>query len=213
MRLVVPALLALTILGPAVAAAQGVTLFRDRRLEGPSATFTEDVPDLGRTRFGARRASSIGVPEGCTAVLYDRAWYRGRSTTFREDDENLSNTEVGEDRAVSLRVRCGGGRWEPGDEPREDERERGSRRGATLFRDKDLEGPSETFDRDVPDLERTRFGARTASSIDVSSGCVAVLFERPGYRGRRTEFRERDNDLSNTQVGEDTVSSLRVRCR
>jgi hypothetical protein len=85
--------------------------------------------------------------------------------------------------------------------------------GVALFRDRELRGPSMTFYDDVPDLRYTGFGSRRASSIDVSPGCVAILFERPGFRGRRTEFRERDNNLANTAVGEDSASSIQIRCR
>lgn len=205
--------------------AQGVTLFRDRDLSGPSQTFYDDVPDLRYTQFGSRRASSIAVPPGCVAILFEGPQYRGRSTVFRDDDHNLRNTGVGEDTASSMRVSCRGGQpgWRP--EPGPDrERPEGGRgggwgrwetgqRGAILYRDRDGEGPRAFFDRDVPDLDRTRFGSRTASSVDVSPGCVLTLYERPGYRGRRTEFRERDNNLKNTPVGEDTASSLRIRCR
>ena len=83
----------------------------------------------------------------------------------------------------------------------------------TLFRDRDRRGPSQTFDRDVPDLSGTSIGARTASSVAVPRGCTAILFEGPGYRGRSTTFRDDDNNLSNTPVGEDTASSLRVSCQ
>lgn len=210
----------------APAAAQGVTLFRDRGLKGPSMTFYDDVPDLRHTGFGSRRASSIAVSPGCTAVLYEYPRYGGRSTVFRNDDNNLSNTTVGEDTASSMRVNCRGSY--PGGRPPSEERPpypagppppnrppsaEGRQRGAMLFRDRDLGGPSEFFTRDVPDLDRSRFGSRMASSIDVSPGCVAILFERPGFRGRRTEFRERDNNLANTTVGEDSASSLQIRCR
>lgn len=209
----------------------GVTLFRDRRLSGPAMTFYDDVPDLRYTQFGSRRASSIGVPEGCTAVLYDQPFYRGRSTVFREDDNDLSNTAVGEDTAASLRVNCRGNyphwhsQWDrrddEGDGDRDRDRDRTRRphgwreggRGVTLYRDREARGPAAFFDRDIPNLDETPFGSRMASSIDVTPGCVAVLYELPGYRGRRTEFRQRDNNLKNTAVGEDTVSSLQVRCR
>ena len=196
-------------------------------------TFYDDVPDLRYTAFGSRRASSIAVPPGCTAVLYERPRFGGRSTVFRNDDNNLVNTAVGEDTASSMRVNCRGSYpgWRP---PNEDRPQYppgppppapypppayrppwadGRQRGAMLFRDRDLRGPSEFFSRDVPDLDRSRFGSRMASSIDVSPGCVAILFELPGFRGRRTEFRERDNNLRNTTVGEDSASSLQIRCR
>jgi beta/gamma crystallin len=216
-------LLMLGLLPAAPVAAQGVTLFRDRDLRGPSMTFYDDAPDLRYTAFGSRRASSIAVPPGCTAVLYERPRFGGRSTVFRDGDNNLSNTAVGEDTASSMRVNCRGSYpgWRPPDEDRPPYAPPayrppwadGRRRGAMLFRDRELRGPSEFFSRDVPDLDRTRFGSRMASSIDVSPGCVAILFELPGFRGRRTEFRERDNNLKNTAVGEDTASSLRVLCR
>jgi len=206
------------------ARAQGVTLFQNHYLSGPHQTFHDDVPDLKYTQFGSRRAASIAVPDGCTAVLYEYPYYKGRSTVFRDSDNNLGNTAVGEYAASSLRVNCRGnypgwrqerypehspqggweggwGHWESG------------QRGAILYRDREGQGPRAFFDRDVPDLDRTRFGSRMASSIDVTPGCIVTLYELPGYRGRRTEFRERDNNLKNTPVGEDTVSSLKVRCR
>ncbi|MCM3875215.1 MAG: beta/gamma crystallin-related protein [Thermoanaerobaculia bacterium] len=204
--------------GAGQATAQGVTLFRDRFLQGPSQTFHDDVPDLRYTQLGSRRASSIHVPPGCVAVVYGRPGFRGRSTTFRDSDNDLSNTAVGEDSASSLRVNCRrsgpGNHYRPDwhvDHPGSDEP--APRRGVVLYRDREAGGPSQFFDRDVPDLDRTRFGSRMASSVDVSPGCIAVLHELPGFRGRRTEFRERDDNLRNTAVGEDTASSLQVRCR
>ncbi len=203
------------------ARAEGVTLFRDRSLGGPSMTFYDDVPDLRYTQFGSRRASSIAVPPGCTAILYEGTNYRGRSTTFRDSDNDLSNTAVGEDTASSIRVNCRGDYpgWRP--DRHDSERPQGGgwghwepeQRGAILYRDREGRGPHAYFDRDVPDLDRTRFGSRMASSVDVTPGCILTLYELPGYRGRRTDFRERDNNLGNTSVGEDTASSLRIRCR
>lgn len=216
--LVVAALTASAIAAARDLRAEGVTLFRERNLSGPRQTFHDDVPDLKYTQFGNRKASSIAVPPGCVAVLYEFPHYRGRSTVFRDNDNDLSNTMVGEDRASSMRVNCRGHYpgWRPPDEPAPlvVERPRPSeRRGAVLYRDREGRGPSEFFERDVPDLDRTRFGSRMASSVDVSPGCVLTLYERPGYRGRRADFRERDNNLRNTPVGEDTASSLSIRCR
>jgi hypothetical protein len=219
--------------GLAVAAdarAQGVTLFRDRDLRGPSMTFYDDVPDLRYTQFGSRRASSIAVPRGCVAVLYEAPGYKGRRTEFRDSDNNLANTAVGEDRASSLRVNCRHDgpetHYHPDwhvDHPSPDHQELAPAdvrpgwpeggRGAILYRDREGRGPSQFFGSDTPDLDRTRFGSRLASSVDVTPGCILTLYELPGYRGRQTDFRERDNNLKNTPVGEDTASSLRIRCR
>ena len=201
--------------------AQGVTLFRDRDQGGPRQTFHDDVPDLKYTQIGSRRASSIAVPAGCTAILYEYPNFRGRSTVFHDSDNNLRNTPVGEDSASSLRVNCRGSYpgWRPDADVRPPHGGGGwghwesGQRGAILYRDREGQGPRAFFDRDVPDLDRTRFGSRMASSIDVSPGCVVTLYELPGFRGRRTDFHERDNNLKNTAVGEDAVSSLKVRCR
>ncbi len=187
----------------------GVTLFRDRNLSGPSETFDRDVRDLSRTRIGARTASSIAVPRGCVATLYELPNFRGRKTDFRDDDNNLRNTAVGEDEASSLRVTCGDDR----DDDRYDDRyRRPAGPGVTLYRDINLEGPSETFTRDERDLSKTSIGARTVSSLTVPRGCVATLYELPFFRGRSTEFRDTDNNLKNTTLGNDVASSLRIRC-
>lgn len=223
--LVLSGLAALGLAAAGSARAQGVTLFQNHYLAGPNQTFHDDVPDLKYTQFGSRRAASIAVPPGCTAVLYQYPYYRGRSTVFRDDDNNLGNTAVGEYAASSLRVNCRGSYpgWRPDPRPEPRPPQGGweggwghwesGQRGAILYRDRDGRGPRAFFSGDVPDLDRTRFGARMASSIDVSPGCLVTLYELPGYRGRRTDFRERDNNLKNTSVGEDTVSSLRIRCR
>lgn len=232
LRNLLPALLLAAFLAAALdARAQGVTLYRERGLNGPNQTFYDDVPDLRYTEFGSRRASSVDVSPGCVAILYEFPQFRGRSTTFREADNDLSNTLVGEDRASSMRVNCRGNYpgWRPErpDRPEHVEpmpRQEGGggggwghwetgQRGAILYRDREGRGPRAFFNRDVPDLDRTRFGSRMASSVDVTRGCIVTLYELPGYRGRSTVFRERDNNLKNTDVGEDSVSSLRIRCR
>ena len=188
----------------------GATLFRDSHLRGPWQTFTRDVADLSRTDIGAGTASSLALRGGCTATLYEGRGFTGRSTSFREDDKDLSNTPVGGDRVASIRVSCpgdapgvsiGGGAGPGGEGP-----------GVTLFRDRKRSGPSETFLSDVRDLRRTNIGAGTASSIAVAPGCVAVLYDQPDFAGRSTEFRDADNNLANTPVGEDRAASLRVRC-
>ncbi len=182
----------------------GVTLYQGRHAQGPSMTFDRDISDLDRTPFGSRSASSVDVSPGCIAILYQYPNYRGRSTTFRERDNNLSNTEVGEDTASSLKINCQGGHGPNPPVP--------VMRGVTIYRDRYASGPSETFSRDVEDLSRTSIGARTASSVDVTPGCIATLYEFPGFGGRSTTFRERDNNLKNTAVGEDRASSLKVSC-
>ena len=185
---------------PAAAQPSGVILFEGTGGMGRSHVFQGDVFDLADTRYGARRTSSVDVAPGCTATLYEFRGFRGRSIRLFERDNDLGNTPLGRSSVESLRLNCSGGGWQ------------GGGRGVTLYRDKHGMGPSQTFDRDVPDLDRTSIGSNSSSSVDVTRGCIAILYDQPWYRGRSTTFRERDNDLSNTPVGEDRVSSLQVRC-
>jgi len=189
-------------------AGRGVTLFRDSGFRGDSETFSSDVSDLSRTRIGARQASSIDVPDGCTAELFTGTGFSGRSTVFREAHDNLRLTEVGNDDAASLRVDCGRRRFRPADG-----RAAGyGPAGVTLFRDKDFEGEAESFRSDVPDLSRTRVGGRQASSIAVPSGCRVTLFGEPGYRGRSATFDADHDDLRDTPIGNDAAQSMRIDC-
>lgn len=192
---------------------RGVTLYRDAHLNGPFDTFQSDVADLGDTRVGGGAASSLEVPSGCLAVLYSEPGFRGRSTEFRGDNNDLRNTPIGNDRAWSLRVDCGGrhGGGRPGPD-RPDSHSQGQSGDVTLFRDKDMRGTSESFGSDIPDLSRSRIGARSASSIRVSNGCRATLYSEPGYTGRSTTFGGDNTDLRNTDVGNDAAQSLRVEC-
>lgn len=215
----------------------GVTLFTDTQLEGRSESFGDDEPDVARTRLGNRRVRSVRVAEGCRVLLFEGRGFRGRTAEILEDDNDLGN--AGFSTIGSLRVRCDGsggsyggsgsngewgelrGRgkgwnWNEGDLPSRDPYDpRASESegyGVTLFRDRDLRGPSQTFNGNVPDLRNSQIGARRASSIRVPRGCTATLYRQPGFRGRSTEFRDDDRNLGNTSVGEDTASSLRVDC-
>ena len=190
------------------AGGRGVTLFRDSGFKGDSETFSTDVPDLSRTRVGARQASSIEVPEGCTAELFTGTGFSGRSTVFREAHDNLRLTDVGNDAAASLRVDCGRRRFRPADG-------RGAGygpAGGTLFRDKDFEGEAESFRSDVPDLSRTRVGGRQASSVAVPAGCRVTPFSEAGYRGRSAAFDADHGGLRQTPLGNDAALSMRIDC-
>lgn len=84
--------------------------------------------------------------------------------------------------------------------------------GVTVYRDRSLRGPAETFTKDIPNLDLTNFGGRKVSSIQVPRGCTAVVYSEAFYRGRSTTFTDDDNNLGNTPVGEDTAMSMKVSC-
>ena len=162
---------------------RGVTLHRDLDFTGLSQTFSEDVPDLRRTRFGDDHATSVSLSPGCTARLFRDAGYRGASTEVTGDLRDLRGSRVGDDAVTSLQVRCRGG--DRGD----------GTGGVTLHRDLHFTGVEETFSQDVPDLRQTRFGDDHATSVSLSRGCIARLFRDPNFRGDYSEIREDVSDL------------------
>jgi hypothetical protein len=197
---------------------RGVTLYAETSLRGANETFGFDDAGSPRTS-SAPTARSVRVDRGCVATLYSRSGFRGRSVTLRGDENDLRNTPLGREESASLQVDCrggGGGGGGPaggpggwGGPPVVDPR---GVQGMTLFTGFRLTGEGLTFDRDVPDLSRTPFGARRARSVGISPGCLGVLYQGTYYRGRSSTFRGDDKDLRNTEVGADTGSSLRVVC-
>ena len=99
--------------------AHGVTLYRDLNFAGLTETYTNDVPDMRKTRFGDDNATSVSIGRGCTARLYRDLDFGGptRVTSDIECDlrgqarpgRRLRDVELSE-------VRCGGGGgWGSGD--------------------------------------------------------------------------------------------------
>ena len=197
---------------------RGVTLYRDLYLEGFSQTFTEDVPDMRRTRIGDDSATSVGISPGCTARLYQDLDFKGAYTEVTDDIGDLRSSRVGDDSVTSLQIRCGrhsgwghneSSEWGKGDEWTDS----GSRAyGVTLHRDLNYTGTSQTFTSDVPDLRGSRIGDDQATSVSVSRECRARLYQNPNYGGAYTEVTSDIGDLRGSSVGNDSVTSIRVRC-
>jgi hypothetical protein len=193
----------------------GVMLYQNEGFRGDEEWFSDDVPDLGRTRVGNDAASSLRATRGCRVRLYDHVGYGGRYAELGGDVWRLSETRIGNDRASSIQVRCSGDR-RPWGRTRPGEPGWGGGRppapGVTLFRDAGYRGASQTFDGSVADLRGSTIGNDEASSVRVPRGCRVLLFRDAGYRGVAIELRDDIADLGRTRVGNDTVSSLRVDC-
>jgi len=185
----------------------GVRVFDTRDFRGESQAFTQDVPDMNRSRIGDGVARSILVAEGCTAELYDQINYRGNRTFVDASMQTLANTPVGNRALSSLRIQCAvpacPARSGPGG---------GMDRCVTLYADSDWGGQSESFDADVADLRRTDIGDRRARSLRVSDGCTGVLYSQPDFYGDAQEFRRDESRLERTGFGADRASSLRFYC-
>lgn len=207
-------ILLLSYLPAALAAQDGVVLYRDINYRGTSEVFTADDPDLRDNRIGNDRASSVRLPRGFVAILYEDTNYRGRSITLTSDEANLGNTALGNDRVSSIRVERRQERrrrpWWQEPEPRED---RQGREGVTLYADSSFRGLSEVFTADDPDLRDNPIRNDRASSIKVPPGYAVTLYEGTGYRGRSVTLTHDVPHLADTALGNDQASSLRVEWR
>ena len=94
-----------------------------------------------------------------------------------------------------------------------DHRDRSGKRGVTVFHDVHYRGRSETFYGDISNLEGSRVGNDTVSSVAVSPGCKVTLYKHAHFRGPSITLRDDLHDLRGSYVGNDEVSSLTVRCR
>lgn len=187
------------------ARARGVTVYEHEDFGGRAATFYDDNPQLDGTPIGNDRVSSVRVDPGCEAILFEEVGFRGRSTVVVGELRFLRGTEVGNDRVSSLQVRCRrlGGHAPP------DWR---GRPGAVLYDDTGFEGRYEVFYDDERNLERSRIGNDSVSSLRVAPGCKVTLYEDANFRGARLEVTGELDDLRGTRVGNDRVSSLRLEC-
>ena len=183
-------ILAAAIAGSRPASAQGVTLFRERFLHGPSQTFHDDVPDLRYTQFGSRRASSVYVPPGCVAVLFDQPGFHGRRTEFRDSDNDLSNTAVGEDAASSLRVNCRHDGPETHYHPDwhvDHPSPSAPTRGAVLYRDREGRGPNGTCRTSTARALAAAWRARSTSRRAASRSSTSFPVSAAGTRSSAKE--------------------------
>jgi Beta/Gamma crystallin len=190
----------------------GVTLYSDADFRGTGELFVGDIADLRRSRIGSDRASSVKVDRGCRAILYADVDFRGASMEVTYDRPSFSGTALGNDSASSMRVDCERIQEPPPAQP--DPNFGGpDYSGVTLFWRDEFQGRSQFFHEDVPNLGMTDFGHDQASSILVDPGCRATLYEHINYTGESAVVTKTILHLKNTPVGDNKVSSLRVRCR
>ncbi len=64
----------------------------------------------------------------------------------------------------------------------------------------------------MPDLRASTVGNDEASSVSISRGCRARLYQNLNYEGAYTEVDSNVGDLRGSTVGNDSVTSLKVRC-
>lgn len=87
-----------------------------------------------------------------------------------------------------------------------------NRRGLTLYRDVNYNGRSELFTTNSSSLQGSSIGNDEASSARLSPGCRARLFQHENFQGSYIEVSGGVPDLRASRVGNDSISSVQVRC-
>jgi len=179
----------------------GVTLYENVNYGGSSITLTSNVSDL-RNVQGQNwndRASSIKVSLGYTAIVYEDINYQGKSYIFTGDFSDF--TKIGwNDKISSIRITT--------EKPPP---------GVYLYDDKGYAGGEILLTSDAPDLRNvkgwknesdTNWNDRV-SSIKISPGCTAVIYDDVNYKGGSYVITSDISDL--TTIGwNDRFSSIKI---
>ncbi len=171
-----------------------IALYRDAAFTGRREIFYQGDSDLRNNRIGDDAASSVRVVPGCRVTLYSDAGYRGRSVELSSEVRNLGNTRLGNDAVSSLRVRCRDRRDDRHDDRRDD---RHDDRRDDGWHDRDDTGSGDGWNPWGHDSGTSGRGG-------------ATLYAGGDYSGRSETFFGDVDRLSGTEVGNDTVSSVRV---
>ncbi len=185
-----------------------VTLFEHKNFRGRSVTLHRDEPDLGVTALGRWRASSIqvfyeGAPTGPPAVIEP-------AVDYWEPAVHVGVHLVDDDAEDVLAV-AAGALLVAGVINAAKKRNRVPGPGVTLYQGPNFAGDRQTFRRHVKRFRKTRLGNDLASSIDIPTGYEVVLYEHDRFRGRSVVLNQSVADLSHTELGDNSVSSMIIR--
>ncbi|HEU4408524.1 MAG TPA: RICIN domain-containing protein [Polyangiaceae bacterium] len=170
-------------------AGTSITLFRDGGYAGPSITLAADVPDLRAYPGWNDAASSATLSPGGYVSVYQDINYGGACETIFLNTPDLYKRLVGNDSISSLRL--------------------GSHcRTVVLFEHGGYGGDSISFVGEISNLMNLGWNDRV-SSMELSPGSAITLYQHVGYGGVCQNFTTSRGWLSDTNVGNDALSSLR----
>jgi hypothetical protein len=215
------------------------TLCTDIKYQGTCKTYYNSIPSLGSTEIGNDTLSSLKVPAGTRVVLFEHDNYTGRCQSFSADTWTLVGSYIANDQASSVgfgSYAClapkhtvqtdGNYGWNHlySSVDRLDATNVGNdsmssiwvASGVTvaLYSDINFEGTCQTFvgDGTWKWLGSYRIGTNKASSLWLHHQCDqdVQLCEHEHAGGRCVSFRSDKPNLTYTDIGNDTASSIRI---
>jgi len=185
---------------------EGVYLYEYTQYRGRCAFFAilqgalpnEKVLNLGTTLVGNNTASSIRIVGNYRVLLYAELGLDGASTTFVGDDPNFFNDAIGTKRASSMLVIRLPGQCNRGE-------------GVYLFEHAHCQGRATQITENMASLFYANIGNNTASSLAIGGDYAVTVYRDANFQGEANVFVRSDADFSDNHVGNDRVSSVRIR--
>lgn len=162
-----------------------------------------DFPTGTSTGLPNDSISSVRVGPGAEIHLCEDEFYSGACSLLTSDTPFLGNTAVGNDRITSARVRLQG---QPlcttGDAQ------------VTFFGDWKFSGPCSTLNiGEFPTATRTGLANDSISSFRLGQNVEVLVCEHDNFGGACQVFTQDIADMTGRAVGNDTITSIKVRPR
>lgn len=178
--------------------AQGdsIALYSLDNYQGRSVFVEQSVPSMKARRLVG--ISSIKIPKNTTVTLYKGVNFQGHHLVLRKSVPSLGRLRFGGFSSMKIEKKH-----------RPTRQTNRIRENVSLFVNPNYQGSVVQINRDQPNLKR-RFNDQI-ESIRVPKGWVVTLYEHENYRGRAEVFRSDDPNLSNSDIGANSVSSIKLR--
>ena len=193
---------------PADAPFTGVKLFRGSNYTGDTLVRGTGRHSLANNPM-ANAASSLKLSSGCRVAAYDKDNYTGTCKVFTSNQADLGGSGLNSDIA-SLEVQCGTTQGPYCPSPAAPPPSTSGWTGVRLYNDINYGGDYATFGPGNHSLGNSPL-LNKASSLQVSSGCNATVFDKQDYTGSSRTFTGNVSTLGGTGLNDD-IGSVRVSC-
>jgi hypothetical protein len=174
----------------------GVYVFDEASFEGDCARITQDAPDMAQEFLGDNAVRSLYINGSYKVILFEEPNNRGGRSIFQSsapvieiiDDESL---------ASSIRIftpNCG----------------KHNRPGVYLYGEPNFRGRCSRLLGPASDLELSWIGENSVASVRIIGDLQALLYDGEDFTGEKIEINDDILDLSDTRLGRNKASSIRV---